>query len=310
MRPDTGHAPAPGVWLVRIVVLGAFVATLILAGPTAWRSASAQLRRAGGGGAGVPVAMDRVSAFHGPDWLRGPLLRVVLEDLEPRLRGEVRLMDDDGARRARERISKSPFVTDVRLERSFPDRFRVMLDLRRPEVQIVADEAVVALLDADGHTMPAFGIPVDLPQVVVDGYSPPVPLGAARIGAAFPDPRIVAAAAVAREWREIVAPEVGAAAPPLQAVDARNVGWHWIADLSTSQMMVGVGTVDGRTCWFHYGLADVDGGRIGAATRAEVLRSVVAAHPGLRGLVAGDLRLRNRWRDLLRFGIDAPDAPR
>lgn len=308
-RSESGGSTA-GPWLVRIAVLAALAATIAFAGPRAWRVASAELRSEGHGG-GVAVPLDRVSAFRAPDWLAGPLLRAMLEDLEPRMRGEVRLMDDAEARAARDRISASPFVVSARLERRFPDRFLVRLDVRRPEVQVESGGRVIALLDAEGTALPcgADGADAGLPRVDVDGYSPHVPIGAIRFGEPFPDLRIIAAASVAREWREEVAPEVadvGSEVPPLRSVDARNVGWQWIANGATSQILVGLGRSDGETVWFHYGLAEVDGGPVTAATRAEVLGRILEERPGLRGLLRGDLRLRNLWRDSLRDTGDAP----
>jgi hypothetical protein len=39
--------------------------------------------------------------------------------------------------------------------------------------------------------------------------------------------------------------------------------------------------------------------RIPAATKATVLRAILAEFPGLAGLVAGDLRFEVRWRSWL-----------
>jgi hypothetical protein len=39
--------------------------------------------------------------------------------------------------------------------------------------------------------------------------------------------------------------------------------------------------------------------RVPASTKAKVLSGILAAHPGLAGLDAGDLRLSVRWQDYL-----------
>jgi hypothetical protein len=51
--------------------------------------------------------------------------------------------------------------------------------------------------------------------------------------------------------------------------------------------------------------------RVPVATKAAVLGKVLGKHPGLRGLIAGDLRLQNRWADYLQPrdpGVPDPDG--
>ncbi|MGA0869217.1 MAG: hypothetical protein ACO3UM_09810, partial [Planctomycetota bacterium] len=277
-----------------MIVVGGLLATLWFAGPRAWRIASARLSLEVQDQVAVPL--DRIGPVVAPPWVDGPVLRAVLEDLEPRLRGEVALMDDEGAEAARGRIAASPFVRSVRFERRFPDRFLVDLDLRRPEVEIVAEGRRVAMLDGTGVVLPPGPLPLDLPRVGVDGFVPAVPIASFEFGRTVPDPRLAAAAAVAQEWREQVAPAVGQAGPRLAHVDPRNVGWNYVADAKTSRIVVGLERAEGGLAWFHYGLAEVDGGPVGAGQRAGVLAAVLTEHPGLAGVLRGDLRLKNLWR--------------
>ncbi|MDA0932272.1 MAG: hypothetical protein O3C51_02330 [Planctomycetota bacterium] len=288
---------ALGRWAVRVLVVGGLVATLWFAGPRAWRIASA--RFALDVQDSVVVPLDRLGAVATPPWVDGPVLRAVLEDLEPRLRGEIALMDEDGARAAKARIAESPFVRDVRFERRFPDRFLVDVDLRRPEVEVVSEGRRVAALDGAGVVLPPGPLPLGLPRVGVDGFVPAVPLASFEYGRAVPDPRLAAAAAVAQEWREKITPAIGAGAPRLAHVDPRNVGWNYVADAKTSRIVVGLERVDGAVAWFHNGLAEVDGGPVSADQRAAVLAAVLQEHPGLGAVLRGDLRLRNLWRDYI-----------
>jgi hypothetical protein len=288
---------ALGRWAVRLFVVGGLVATLWFAGPRAWRIASARFALDVQDRVAVPL--DRIGPVVAPPWVDGPMLRAVLEDLEPRLRGEVALMDEGGAQAARARIAASPFVREVRFERRFPDRFLVDLDLRRPEVEVVSEGRRIAALDGSGVVLPVGPLPLGLPTVGVDGFVPAVPVAAFEVGRPVPDPRLAAAAAVAQEWRERVAPHVGAGVPRLAHVDPRNVGWNYVADAKTSRIIVGLERAMGGVAWFHYGLAEVDGGPVGAEQRAGVLASVLAEHPGLHLVVRGDLRLKNLWRDYI-----------
>ena len=73
---------ALGRWAVRVLVVGGLVATLWFAGPRAWRIASA--RFALDVQDSVVVPLDRLGAVATPPWVDGPILRAVLEDLEPR----------------------------------------------------------------------------------------------------------------------------------------------------------------------------------------------------------------------------------
>lgn len=274
-------------------MVGGFVATLVLVGPDAW--AVVRRRLAPSAPPGPAIALDHIALPAAPGWLRGSLLRALLCDLEPRLGGAPRLMDDAALAAVRDALAASPWLDDVEIERRFPDRLAVRCRIRRPECQVVVDGTAVALADADGVLLPpgdgGHRLPVvDLSRAV------PAATGVPRSR----DPRIRAAAQVAAEWRTELAPQL-AAPPRLIAIDADNLGWQHVADARYSEILVGLERAgDGGVCWFQHGRASRDGGPTEVGVRAAILRDVLALAPGLRGLAGGDLRLRNRWRDALR----------
>ena len=98
-------------WLPRVVVLAALAATVWFAGPRAWRVLASRLnldsREARSASMGPLVATARLAPLDVPDWLRGDLMRAVLQDFEPRLAGAVRLMDEPAAVRLQARL-RSP----------------------------------------------------------------------------------------------------------------------------------------------------------------------------------------------------------
>ena len=52
--------------------------------------------------------------------------------------------------------------------------------------------------------------------------------------------------------------------------------------------------------------------RVPIPTKAYVLNQILTKAPGLRGLIAGELRLKNRWADYLQprdRGVPDPDGP-
>lgn len=310
--PSSGSGPARQV--LRVLVVAAFAATLWFAGPRAWRIVEARLgagaspaaaaQRTQAAAQGPSVATDKLAALEVPDWLRGDLLRAVLADFEPRLRGTVALMDETAASQLQARLRASPFVTGATLERRFPDRFRLRVALRRPVARWVEAGRTAVLFDADGVALsPGDASCDELPQIALDGAAP-LDVAALRAGAVADDRRIVAACAVAAEWRDAVVasfPE----APRLRAIDPRNLGYAFVADPRHAQVLVGLESADGNIAWFQHGLAALHGGAIDAATRADVLRKVVELRPGLVGVESGDLRLSNTWRNSLVPGDDA-----
>lgn len=300
-------------WVLRLVVVGGLAATLVMAGPRAWQVLASRLRfgsaeAAGAGGdepLGPLVATDRLSAIAVPEWLRGELFRAVLSDFEPRLRGSIAIMDEAAATKVLERLRASPFVLQASLERRFPDRFGLRVALRRPVARWFASERGTVLFDAEGVALPSGGTRCEeLPQIALDGAAP-LDVDGLEAGVACVDLRVVAACAVAAEWRDAVA-ALGGAAPRLLAIDPRNLGYAFVADPRHAQVLVGLETADARVAWFGHGLAQRHGGAVSAATRAEVLGKILALRPGLVGVEAADLRLANTWRNSLVPGEGRP----
>jgi hypothetical protein len=274
-------------------VLLAFGVTVAIAGPRAWRIAKAELRT--DAALGATVDLDRVGLVDAPEWARGALLRAVLRDLEPRLVGTVRMLDDDGARALVRRLESSPWVARVALERRFPDRFSVSLDLRRPLCVLEVGGEPVAMLDAEAVLIPPAREPVELPVIDLDG---PWQLDVTDFGQPVRDERVRAAVAVADEWETRITPEVPGL-PELVAIDPRNLRWRYVAEPRVSQIVVVLRRGDGATASFQYGRAEVDGGPVEVGVRADLLRRVLEEFPGLDGIERGDLRVANRWREKL-----------
>lgn len=302
LRPVTEEHRSPGLWIVRAVVGAALVITLWLAGPQAYTVLAARVGTALRD-AGPSVAISQVGVLGSPDWLEGPVLERVLFDLEPVLRGRLGWYDEAGIAELKRLAELSPWVRSAVLRRREPGQFALDLDLRRPLLGVVSKSHLVALLDRDACVLP---VPrrrpelpiVDLPEVLVESTM-------AR-GEVCADPMVVVAAHVAAEWMDQVLPRLAAGAsgaasapPRLLQIDANNLGGRFLADPHYSEVVVALEAADGATVWAHYGRAESDGGPVAAETKAWVLGQILADHPGLRGLGAIDLRLRNRWRDCL-----------
>jgi len=282
------------LWLLRIAVLIALAVTLTVAGPRAWTVLARRLPAHKGSDA-ASVDLQCVGFAAAPAWLRGPLLIAVLRDLEPNLRGRAGILDSEAAGRLRARLSASPWVEHVTLERVFPDRLRVALELRQPVLEVRRSDAALleALVDAQGHSLPGVAVP-GLPRVHLLEPGTPVDLA---WGAPHPDPRVLAAAAVAVEWRDELTPLV-ADAPQLIEVDAANLGYRYLADGRWSEIRVGVRRGDGDIAYLGYGHPPGSAApRVAAADKARVLRSLLQEYPGLVDVAKGDLRFVNRWRD-------------
>ena len=123
------------IWAVRVLALAAFATTVWFCGP----SAAAVLAARFGSEAqpGPMVILDRVGFTARPDWLDGEMLVSVAESVSPWLSDEVGLLDEETSRRMRDGLMTTPWVHDVRIERVFPDRFRLHLSLRRPIVAVL-----------------------------------------------------------------------------------------------------------------------------------------------------------------------------
>lgn len=293
-------APREGsLWPVRMVVLLTLAVTLWFAGPRAYEVLAARLDPAPDNG--PVVDLDLVDFGERPDWLRSRLLLAVAHDLSPRLSEKVRLLDEAGARMVRQRLLASPWVKAVRLREEPPDRFRVSLSLRRPVVEVKAPGGRL-LVDRHGVCLPPTRLSSGLPRTVLTGL-PGYPAGGsrapARLGMPHPDPVVRAAAAVAVEWRDEMAPLVPEA-PPLVEVDASNLDYRFLDEARVSEVRVGLRREDGQLVYLAYGRppgARLE--RVPVATKARVLQRILGHAPGLMGLQGGDLRFENRWRDWL-----------
>lgn len=300
-------------WLVRIAVLLAFAVTVWWQGPRA--AAVLAARVAAAAPAGPAVVLDRVGFGERPEWLDGPVLVAVARDLQPWLVSSVPIRDEEAARALRAGLRQVAWVADAHLERLFPDRFRVQVDLRRPVLRVRDGAgAGLCLCDRSGIALPWVDVDT-LPEVWLYREG-----GPSRVeclpGQVVGDDRVVAAAAVAVEWRDELAPLVPSC-PRLIEVDATNLGERWLVGPRYPEIRVKLLRNDGAAVVFSY---DRPPGsalpRVPVATKAAVLRQILAAHPGLAGLVAGELRFQVRWQDWLqprRPGVADPvgdfDAP-
>lgn len=303
---DAGSAPTR--WAVRVFVLGAFALTLWLAGPRALTVLAARFDL--DGSHGPAVALDRVGFVAAPEWMDRELLLAVSASLSPLLRDEVALHDEVAARALRDRLVATPWVRSVGLDRVVPDRLQLRLELRRPEIAVrSADGDPICLADGDGVVLPWVDTPLPVVFLYREGGPPNM---AHEPGRAARDGRVRAAAAVALEWREQIAPVV-AGCPALLEVDTTNLGERWLRGPSYPEVRVKLQRADGAGVVFAYGRpVDSASPRVPTTTKATVLGHILARHPGLEGLVAGDLRLARRWLDYLQpreSGVRDPLGP-
>lgn len=290
---DPGSASAR--WAVRILVLGAFAATLWLFGPRAAAVLAARLQL--GAENGPVVDLDRVGFVAQPEWMDRELLLSVSASLSPLLRNEVPILDEVAGRRLRDALVATPWVRAVGIDRVMPDRLRLQIDLRRPVLAVRgADGDPICLVDRDAIVLPWVDTPLPVTFLHREGGAPVM---ACEPGRPAPDPRVRTAAAIAVEWRDELVPLV-AACPSLVEVDATNLGERWLRGPSYPEVRVKLRRADGGNVIFAYG-RPVDSAlpRVPVATKATVLANVLARYPGLTGLVAGDLRLPRRWADYL-----------
>ncbi len=292
-------------WAVRLVVLSAFAATLILWGPQAVAVLAARLER-------TPqhsplVALDRVGFVGQPDWMDRALVLAVATDLAPWLADDLPILDDAGCRRLADGLRSVPWVREATLARVFPNRFRLQLELRRPVlgVRTGAGEPL-CLVDRAGTALPWVDTPLPVVWLHREGGADRVPF---TLGQPVAEARVVAAASVAVEWRDQVAPLVPGC-PALLEVDTTNLGERWRQGRPYAEVRVKLQRQDGEGVVFAYDRpVDSPWPRVPAATKAAVLRSVLGLHPGLEGLTGGDLRLIHRFREYLQPGSPGAADP-
>jgi len=276
-------------------VLGAFAVTVWLCGPRAAAVLAAKMQSAEENS--PKVALDRVGFVRLPEWLEQPMLLEVSEACSPWLSDEVGILDERSGRKLRDGLRTVPWVRDVRIERVFPDRFRLHLELRRPVLAVrSADGQPLCVVDRDGVALPHVELALPYVQLYREGGSPTM---AVVPGDVCDEPRVHAAVGVANEWRERLAPIV-ARCPTLVEIDATNLGERWIPGPQYPEVRVTLRRHDGAPVVFGYGRpVDSPLPRVPVRNKAAVLSSVLQQHEGLDGLVAGDLRFRRRWADYL-----------
>jgi hypothetical protein len=295
-------------WAARIFVLSAFVLTVWLCGPRAAAVLAARIQLTSS--TSPAVELDRVGFVDRPEWLDRPLLLAVAAACSPWLQGDMSILDEESARRLRDGLCTVPWIRAVAIERVFPDRLRLRIDLRRPVLAVRgADGDPLCLVDADGVMLP--WVDTQLPVTFLHREGGP-PSMAREPGQRAADARVRAAAAVAVEWRDQLAPLV-ADCPALLEVDATNLGERWLRGPSYPEVRVKLRRSDGAGVIFAYDRpVDSPLSRVPVRTKATVLGKILAQHPGLEGLVAGDLRLSRRWADYLQpraANVRDPNGP-
>ena len=256
------------------------------------------------------VDLDRVGFVREPEWLTGALMVAVARDLGAWLQDGIPILDEVRCRRLREDVEKSSWVRGVELERVFPDRFRLALDLRRPVLAVRdGDGAPLCLVDRDGIALHWVDTPLPAMRLHREGGSPSMRFAVGRV---CEEPRVVAAAAIAVEWRDALAPLVPNC-PTLLEIDTTNLDERWMRGRSYPEVRVMLRRDDGATVIFGYGRPVGSSlPRVAVASKALVLAKILGRHAGLQGLVAGDLRFKNRWADYLQpraAGVPDPDGP-
>lgn len=282
-------------WVARLVVLTAFVLTVWLCGPRAAQVLAARVDQAAL--SSPKVALDHVGFAGQPEWMDQPLLLAVAAALSPWLCDDVPILDDQSLRLLRDGLVGVPWVREVAIQREFPDRLRLAFDLRQPVLGVrAADGTPLCLVDRDAVMLPWVDTPLPVVFLHREGGAPTMDVAP---GQPCGEGRVRAAAAIAVEWRDELAPLV-ANCPPLLEVDATNFDERWARGPSYPEIRVKLGRHDGQPVVFFYGRpVGSRRDRVPVRTKATVLGRILALHPGLDGLVAGDLRLQNRWQEYL-----------
>jgi hypothetical protein len=310
-RPDPEVAATSRKhWMVRIVVWAAFGLTVWWCGPKAADVLAARFERAAKHS--PLVALDSVGFREQPPWLQGDaaLLLAVSTALSPWLSDEVPILDDATIRVLRDGLVTVPWVEAATIERKFPDQLRLMLELRQPVLAVrSADGAPLCLCDRRGTMLPWVDTPLPVLFLHREGGAPTMKV---EPGQTVAEARVRAAVAIAIEWRDEFAPQV-AGCPQLLEIDAMNLGERWVRGPTFPEVRVRLARRDGAGVLFGYDRpVDSQLPRVPTATKAAVLTNILKEHPGLDGLVAGDLRFSRRWADYLQprpTGMRDPNEP-
>lgn len=293
-----------GLWIVRIGVLVVAIAVIGWFGPSAWHRVAHAASARAATQPGQLVELDRVGFLEAPAWLRSELLPEVMAELEPRLvlggAGDppvVGVLDEDGARALKASLEASPWVVRAVLKREFPNRFRIGLDVREPLVLVEHPDGRAFSIDRRGTCLPPVRS-VPLPYVGLVGEWQGV-TRAPVLGQVHPDPRVLAAVDVALEWRDQLLPLMdGFEVPDLVEIDTFNLEERQLVDAHHPDVLVLLRRRDGDAVSFGWGRPrTTEKSRVPVGTKAKVLRAILGEFPGLRGLVKGDLRFENRWRE-------------
>jgi len=286
------------VWIVRLGALAVVAAVVLAFGPTAWRHVAHAASSRVAKDKSTPVALHRVGFRGAPRWLQSALLPEVMTELAPRIEGpdgdaELSLLDEAGARALIASLEASPWVVEARMERVFPDRMRLFLDVRQPVLTVEHSDLVRFSVDRRGTCLPPVAS-VALPVVRISGVweeGAPAPT----LGTVHPDPRVHAALEVALEWRDQLVPLVPGA-PELLEVDAFNLEERQMVGARDPDIRVVLRRSDGAGVSFAWGRPpSTQKSRVPVGTKAQVLRAILDRYPGLGGLTGGDLRFQNLW---------------
>lgn len=302
------HGSASTRWVVRIFVLSAFFLTVWLCGPRAAEVLAARFERTAQNS--PLVALDRVGFAGRPEWVDQPLLLAMAAEVGPWLQDEVPILDENSSRKLLDGLRTTPWVRDASLERVFPDRFRLHLELRRPVLAVRnGDGEPLCLVDRHGVALPWVDTPLPVTRLLRQGGATTMTFQAGQV---VDEARVRAAAAIAVEWRDELAPLVPSC-PRLLEVDATNLGERWMRGPGYPEVRVILQRNDGAGVVFAYD-HPVDSlmQRVPVRTKATVLGKVLGVYPGLDGLIAADLRMANRWEDYIqprRPGVPDPVGP-
>lgn len=193
----------------------------------------------------------------------------------PPPQGRVSLLDPNLVQVVAEYYQRSPWVAEVRsVEKLYPNRVRVSVDLRRPAAAVALDRGL-ALVDADGVRLPGI-----YPRVPPALGSLPTIYGAAGspapAGTHWMDRAVSNGLAVARALDEYRLAD----ACPISVIDIRNAGGR--RDPRQAEIVLWTA---GRIP-IHWGRPPdtVKFGEISVAQKMENLRRVLATYPRLAGV--------------------------